>query len=116
MGWLMQDFRLPIKTAGGLNAREHWSRRHRRAKDERRTAYLLTSSSPLPCVVLLIRESPRTLDGDNLQGVLKAVRDGIADRLGVDDADARVEWRYDQAKVHRQQAGVRVVIRAKGES
>lgn len=33
----------------------------------------------------------------------------IADRLGVDDADPRVEWRYEQV-VRRDQQGVLVEI------
>lgn len=33
-----------------------------------------------------------------MRGVLKAVRDGIADALQVDDRDPRVTWRYDQQR------------------
>ena len=39
----------------------------------------------LPCVVTLTRISARGLDDDNLQGAFKAVRDSVADALGVDD-------------------------------
>lgn len=38
------------------------------------------------------------LDDDNLRSALKAVRDGIAEKLGIDDRDPRVEWRYGQRK------------------
>jgi hypothetical protein len=51
----------------------------------------------LPLVVTLIRRSPRALDDDNLRSAAKAARDGIADYLGIDDRDPRVQWRYDQS-------------------
>ncbi len=101
---------LPIKTVAGLNVREHWRARSARVKRERTTAALLTPASPLPCVVLLTRLSPGLLDDDNLQGACKAIRDGIADRLGVDDRDPRVTWNYAQERCVRGQFGVRVEI------
>jgi hypothetical protein len=36
------------------------------------------------------------LDGDNLQSGFKAVRDGVADWLGVDDGNGLVDWQYVQ--------------------
>jgi hypothetical protein len=53
-------------------------------------------------VVLLTRISPRELDDDNLAGALKAVRDGVADALKVNDCDPRVVWLVDweQGKKH----------------
>jgi hypothetical protein len=54
---------------------------------------------PLPLVVTLTRVAPSNgLDGDNLQGSLKACRDGVADWLGVDDRDPRVTWLYEQRR------------------
>jgi hypothetical protein len=38
------------------------------------------------------------LDSDNLAGALKAVRDGVADWLGIDDRDPRVAWVCDQRR------------------
>lgn len=52
----------------------------------------------LPVVVTLIRIAARALDDDNLAYSFKAVRDGVADGLGVRDNDPRVTWRYAQAK------------------
>lgn len=89
---------IPIKTVSETNQREHWTSRHRRRKAQRWAAFCHTPIHQLPCVVTLTRVAPRRLDDDNLRGALKAVRDGIADRLGVDDADPRVEWRYGQRK------------------
>jgi hypothetical protein len=38
----------------------------------------------------------KILDDDNLRGCLKAVRDGVADWLGINDNDPRVSWHYAQ--------------------
>jgi hypothetical protein len=51
-------------------------------------------------VVVLTRIAPprsKGLDSDNLQRALKAVRDAVADQLGVNDGDKRVIWLYQQA-------------------
>jgi hypothetical protein len=40
----------------------------------------------------------RTLDDDNLRGCLKAIRDGVADSLSINDNDPRVSWYYAQRK------------------
>jgi hypothetical protein len=108
---------LPLKTVGGLNAREHWRVRSRRVKTERDTArMLLNRHEPvLPCIVTMIRLSPGALDDDNMQGACKAVRDGVADWLGIDDRDARVTWRYVQEKCPRGEFGVRVWIKERNE-
>jgi hypothetical protein len=113
----LRTFTLPLRTVAGLNAREHWRARSRRVKAERMAARTFTcstlrgESAPLPCIVTMTRVSAGELDGDNLQGAFKAVRDGIADALGVDDRDKRVEWRYEQRRVARGSYGVIVEIR-----
>ncbi|AAQ54957.1 hypothetical protein Bcep22_gp23 [Burkholderia phage Bcep22] len=93
-----QWLRLPLHTNNGLNAREHWAARSRRVKKERGLAGTVVPSFALPCTVTLVRISPGLLDDDNLRGALKGVRDGIADRLGVDDRDPRVTWVYAQER------------------
>lgn len=58
--------------------------------------------------VLITRIGPRRLDSDNLAISAKAVRDGIAQALGVDDGDeTAVRWDYAQ---ERGSYGVRVRI------
>jgi hypothetical protein len=78
-----------IRTVPGLNAREHFRVRAKRVKKEREaTAWALsrTKKPALPCTVLLTRVAPSGgLDDDNLSGSLKAVRDQVAQWLGVDD-------------------------------
>ena len=91
------EYTLPIKLESTANLREHWASKYRRMKKQKQ-ATIIIKKHPLPCVVEIVRIGKRTLDGDNLQNAAKAVRDGIAARLGVDDADPRVEWRYSQQK------------------
>ncbi len=93
---------VPLRTASGLNAREHHMARHRRVKAERESVSWMLGGKTrpnLPCVVTLTRVSPgRGLDDDNTVGALKACRDQVAAWLGVDDADERVTWRYGQER------------------
>ena len=107
---------LPIRITRGQNEREHWAVRAKRVKAERTEARLsvlsalgtmnalrkacgwATGESRLPAVVTLTRIAPRPLDDDNAIAGMKAARDGVADALGIDDADPRVTWRYAQAK------------------
>lgn len=94
--------RLPIRTVNALNVREHWAKRAKRAKMERFLASIAVSRKSRalpPCAVLLTREAPRGMDqGCGLNASLKAIRDGVADALGVNDNDPRVTWAYDQRK------------------
>ena len=94
----MKPVILPIRTQRGLNDREHWAKRAKRVKNERTTAKMLMPKVATPCTIKLTRLSPGTLDSDNLQGALKAVRDGIADRLEIDDGSEAVRWVYAQEK------------------
>ena len=103
---------LPLRIEARANRREHWAARARRAK-QHRIAALAVPSHPLPCVVTLTRVAPRRLDDDNLAAGFKALRDGIADRLGVDDADPRVTWRYAQERGRRKEYAARVRIEAR---
>ena len=106
-------FLVPIRTKSSLNQREHWATKARRVKAERKATYWASIGSgvhraPLPCVVTLTRIAPRQMDGDNLQGALKGVRDEVAACLGVDDRDARVTWVYGQERGKAREYGVRV--------
>jgi hypothetical protein len=64
---------------------------------------------PLPAMVTLTRLGGKSLDGDNLQRSMKAVRDMVAEWLGVDDADKRIRWRYRQRPAWRM--GCRIQVR-----
>lgn len=47
--------------------------------------------------IRIIRVGARTMDSDeNLPFAYKGLKDAIAESLGVDDNDKRIEWRYEQ--------------------
>lgn len=106
------EFTVPVRTVSEANGRDHWRVKAKRTKQHRRWAAALCPRHALPCVVTMTRLSAGELDDDNLRSALKAVRDGIADALGVDDRDPRVRWEYGQAKCKRGEFGVRVTIMA----
>lgn len=90
-----------MKTVPGLNARELWQVRSSRVKKERKlVAWALVGQKrpPIPCSVRLTRVAPSAgVDDDNLSGALKAIRDQIAEWLGVDDRH-RNQVRYVYAQ------------------
>ena len=102
---------LPLRTKSIANIREHWAKRSKRTKNERHLAkYVFSKHYPPKPIegskiiyVKLTRVAPRKLDTDNLAGSLKAVRDGIADWLKIDDGSSLVSWEYSQRR-----AGVRI--------
>jgi hypothetical protein len=108
--------RIPIRTGRGLNDRVHHYARAKKVKEARGNARMVVMQRArnwtLPCVITLTREGPGTLDDDNLQGALKAIRDGIADALGIDDRNPVVKWEY--AQVRMKQWGVLVEWEPRG--
>lgn len=112
-------FTAPVRIESEMNRRDHWTRRRKRFKAQERAVYFAFAAlhrTPdslwtLPSVVTLTRIGPRTLDTDNLAGGFKQVRDTIADLLGYDDGDPRVEWIYAQEKGKPKEYAIRVEIR-----
>lgn len=106
--------RLPLRTVSEANRRDHWATKARRVNEHRGTALLMLRARArkvgLPCTVILIRVAPRELDDDNLRSALKAVRDGAADALGVDDRDPRVTWAYGQRRGKTREYAVEVRV------
>ena len=97
-----------LRLVSRANAREHWGKRHARDKRESHSlraawhaAGLNGWATPLPVAVTLTRLGGKPMDGDNLQGALKALRDAVATLIAVDDADDRVKWRYRQKPGHK---------------
>ena len=92
---------VPLKTTGSLNSRELWQVRSSRVKKERKTVAwaLVGQARPrIPCSVRLTRVAPSAgVDDDNLSGSLKAVRDQVAEWLGIDDRH-RNQVRYVYAQ------------------
>ena len=105
---------IPIRTVSESNARGHWSKRAKRARSQRAVAAMVLRSNcaapKAPLSVRLTRVSPRGLDDDNLRGALKAVRDGVADWLGVDDRSPLVTWLYAQERGKPREYAVRVEV------
>lgn len=113
---------IPIVTQSEANSREHWAKKATRAKLQRTAVwvhlYPHRGALPLPCVVRLVRVSPRDLDDDNLRMALKAVRDEVAVQVGLpvnargqaDDRDPRVTWEYSQQRGGRGERAVVVEI------
>jgi hypothetical protein len=98
----MIEIRVPIKIVSVANLRLHWAVKAKLAKNHRSKAFnaLASIAAPPapPCTLVLTRIAPRALDGDNLQSAFKAVRDGVADWLGVDDGHKDLDWQYNQRK------------------
>lgn len=104
---------LPLRIESVANKREHWAAKAKRTKAHRQTAWALMAQKrrpKLPCIVTLTRIAPRQLDDDNLRSAFKAVRDGIADRLGVNDRDQRVVWIYAQERGKPKEYSARIEI------
>ncbi len=106
---------LPLVTVSEANSHTHWHKRQQRAKMQRQTVHnwlrFQSAIQPcLPCVVTLTRISPRKLDGDNAVGALKHCRDGVADWLGIDDGDARIQWQYAQRRGGVRQHAVEITL------
>lgn len=112
----MIEVLLPVRTWSEANQRGHWGKRARRAKKQREAARLLVRAArcALPksgtVAITLTRIGPRVLDSDNLASALKAVRDGVADALRVDDGSSRIEWRYAQERGKPGEYAVRMTI------
>lgn len=99
---------IAYKLGSPANAQRGSSRlvQARRKAQERRLGMLAVSGNRdavpvLPVTVTIVRIAPRALDDDNLAYAAKAIRDGVADALGVRDNDPRVSWRYAQEKPAR---------------
>ena len=63
-----------------------------------------------PLKITITRIGPRELDGDNLQGACKHVRDGVADWLGINDRSKLLKWEYAQAKGEPKEYGVKIRV------
>lgn len=111
---------IPIRTISEANVRSHFHAKAKRVKEQRSVARWTVGtrwrSVGLPCVVKLTRVAPKELDDDNLRSALKAIRDGVADALGIDDRDSRVTWDYAQQPAARRRYAVSIEIRKASES
>ena len=115
-----RSYEFNFRTNSVLNARWHWRERDRYIRESRQfiAAYWKISLGDwrptLPCRVTLTRIAHKAMDGDNLQGAFKGCRDQLAAIMGVDDADPRVDWCYDQKSGKPRAYAVRVTIEEMG--
>lgn len=95
---------LQVRTVSEANSRG-WHGKMKRAAEQRWLTWLHLSRLELPrlpAAVRLVRLRPprgRPLDSDNLASALKAIRDGVADAYGVDDASPLYRWSVEQQPV-----------------
>lgn len=107
---------LPLRTVNSLNVREHWAKRAKRAKAERKDAYYGASdalprlTTVMPLTLLITRIAPRVMDDDGCIASMKNIRDGIADWLGVNDGSDAVKWTYAQRKGEPKEYAVEIEI------
>lgn len=112
----MLTIEAPIKVISEANSRNHWAQRKRRFDGQRiEIAYYWKQSLKgrrvsLPCTVRLTRIGPKALDSDNLAGAFKAVRDQIAQEIGIDDGAAQIKFEYAQEAIGTRRYGVRVEV------
>lgn len=108
---MILDTTIAVRTVSEANMCEHWSKRYKRSKSQKKTVSMhlegvfKSNAFTLPCKVILTRVGKRRLDSDNLASSLKYVRDAIAEWLvdsegklapGQADGDERIEWIYKQ--------------------
>ncbi|MCD7889417.1 MAG: hypothetical protein LUG23_05835 [Oscillospiraceae bacterium] len=115
-------FILPIKVVSELNkaGHEHWMKTANRRKQQRFAAKLMTAGQvkdkwdgqPITVTFTrLIGKGGRKFDsGDNLSSSFKAIRDGVADGLEINDNDPRVTWEYEQVKDATHMYGVKITF------
>lgn len=124
-------FRSALVVTARTNAHIHWRKRHATDQEDRahgrklvewrggkhpqgpwkRTIgeYLLAAGGRIH--VEFTRLSTATCDDDNLPSAFKAVRDGIAEALGIDDGSDRYAWSYGQRRIKRGEVpGFEVVL------
>lgn len=117
------EVEIPLRIVSVANLREHWAAKHRRTSSHRSGAALAVRAAlrrwavgsavaGWNCVTLarIIGPRGRTLDDDNLRSAFKAVRDGVADALGINDGSR--EWRWEYREERGKQWAVKIRIEA----
>jgi len=104
---------IPYNLPSAANLREVWQVKARRVRQQRDLVRMFIGGKPrptLPVVVTLTRIAPRALDDDNLSGAFKAIRDEIADWLGVKDNHPGIVWAYTQERGVPKEYAIRVRV------
>lgn len=112
---------LPIKIANEANSSEHWTKKSKRHKIQKRRIkqQFLIDKPPIcpPCKCIITRIAPKALDShDNLRYSLKWAVDSIAENLTGDfvpgraDGNAEITWEYKQEKGKIKEYGLRIQL------
>lgn len=115
------DVTLSLRLQSEANMRDHWSAKARRTKEQRDIVKmaLWRYCQPIrnridawngPISIVITRIGPRALDKDNAYRSAKAVTDGIADALKIDDGDDRLHWKVHQKKGRSNEYAVNIYI------
>lgn len=99
---------IPMELPSGANLREHWATKAKRVKRQREAGLWMVSSPEAYEIsagisngkkyqVTFHRIGKRRLDDDNLAYAFKAVRDGVAEALMINDNHSGVKWVYEQS-------------------
>lgn len=108
---------IPMKLPSVANIREHWSKSHKRNKQQELLVRVHWHNNEirnvkLPVEITLTRLSPRKLDDDNLATAFKKCRDVVSDFLipglqpgRADDSDL-IAFKYAQAKSKEPQISI----------
>ena len=112
-----------VQLCSESNRREHWTTRHRRAKEHRASVfYSLLAHVPRPVgqlrplTITITRIAARMLDeGDNLPMSAKHIRDGVADWLAGaygqgQDRQPGLHWHYAQRRGGTREYGVEITF------
>jgi hypothetical protein len=107
---------LPVYLVSVANKREHWAVRHRRNSAQRLALRALLMAEgrkhdlpPRPWLVTMTRIGKRELDSDNLESAFKALRDEIAEFLGVkDDPSSPARFRCQQQRARAYSVTVQI--------
>lgn len=117
----MIEFTLPIKTISEANSSEHWTKKHKRHKQQkfivRSFLNTLKPNITLPCHITLTRIAPRSLDAaDNLPASFKWILDTICDYIlpglanGRADSNPDIHVTYSQEKGKPKQYSIKINI------
>ncbi len=110
---------LPLRTVSEANCFEHWTKKHKRHKDQQRMVAIFLrphrDKIKLPCKIMLTRFAPDKLDAfENLPMSFKYVVDAVCAiitgdyRAGRADSDDRISLACNQ--VQSKEYGIRIEI------
>ena len=111
---------MATRLSNPLNHSRCWQDRKNIAKNQRTAARFIAAEAlqrakfnffAIPKLrITMTRTGPREMDRDGNVASLKHVQDGIADCLGLNDADKRLDWQYCQGTGAGVKYGVEIAL------